>query len=412
NAGGGDGRVRLTGNVGIALKGLRSNKMRSLLTMLGIVIGVAAVIVMISVGQGASMKISAQIESMGSNLLMVFPQFSGGAVRGAGGSVNTLTKEDAEAIARLPYVARVAPELSTNATLGFESRTWTAQVSGTTPDMQHIKNWYPQSGSFFSLRDMEDNAQVAVIGKTVADNLFTSGANPIGQSIGINRLNFTVIGVLPEKGASMGGSEQDNVVYIPINAAQVRLLGVNNVRLINVQAQNPESMTFLQGVITNLLRERHRIPPKGENDFNIRNLAAVLATAEDTTRILTLLLASVAGVSLLVGGIGIMNIMLVSVTERTREIGIRMAVGATEKAILLQFLVEAVVLCLVGGAIGIILGILGARLVSAMANWPTAVSLSSVLLAVGFSACVGIFFGYYPARKAAGLDPIEALRFE
>ncbi|MCL6610590.1 MAG: ABC transporter permease [Peptococcaceae bacterium] len=404
--------MNLAGNFGIALNGLRSNKMRSLLTILGIVIGVAAVIVMIAVGQGARARITSQIESMGSNLLMVFPEFSRGPVRGAGGSANTLTREDAEAIAGLPYVERVAPELSGNATLRYEGQTWTAQVSGTTPDMQYIKDWTPERGSFFSDRDISDNAMVAVIGRTAADNLFPPGVDPVGRSIGINRLNFTVIGVLPAKGASIGGQEQDNVVYIPISTAQVRLFGVNNVRLINVQAGSAESMAFLQDSITNLLRERHRIPQGGSNDFNVRNLAAVLATAEDATRIMTLLLASVAGVSLLVGGIGIMNIMLVSVTERTREIGIRMAVGATELSILTQFLVEAVTLCLLGGLIGIVIGFLGSKLISMAAGWPTAVTLSSVLLAVGFSAAVGIFFGYYPAKKAAGLNPIDALRFE
>jgi len=404
--------MSLAGDFSIAVNGLKSNKLRSLLTVLGIVIGVAAVIVMIAVGQGASKSITSRIQSMGSNLLMVFPESSRGAVRGAGGSMNSLTREDAEAIAGLPFVERVAPELSGNSTLRYEGQTWTAQVSGTTPEMQQIKDWTPEEGSFFSNRDLEENALVAVIGRTVADNLFPPGVSPLGRTIGVNKLTFTVVGVLPAKGASMGGQEQDNMVYIPISTAQVRLLGVNNVRLINVQAESQESMTMLQGLITNLLRERHRIPPDGNNDFNIRNLAAVLATAEDTTRILTLLLASVAGVSLLVGGIGIMNIMLVSVTERTREIGIRMAVGATERAIMTQFLVEAVTLCLLGGVIGIALGFLGARIISGLAGWPTAVSLSSVLLAVGFSAAVGIFFGYYPAKKAAGLDPIEALRFE
>lgn len=404
--------MRLTGNLGIALNGLRSNKMRSLLTVLGIVIGVAAVIVMIAVGQGAQASITSRIESMGSNLLMVFPEFSRGAVRGAAGSVNNLTREDAEAIAGLPYVKCVAPELSGNSTLRYESQTWTAQVTGTTPQMQYIKDWTPEEGAFFSDRDIEENALVAVIGRNVVDNLFPAGISPLGRAIGVNNLTFTVVGVLPAKGASMGGQEQDNVVYIPISTAQVRLLGVNNVRLINVQAKNAESMTFLQEMITNLLRERHRVPPQGANDFSIRNLAAVLATAEDTTRILTILLASVAGVSLLVGGIGIMNIMLVSVTERTREIGIRMAVGATERAIMTQFLVEAVTLCLLGGVIGIALGFLGSRIISSLAGWPTSVSLASVLLAVGFSAAVGIFFGYYPAKKAAGLDPIDALRYE
>lgn len=404
--------MKLSGNFSIALNGLRSNKLRSLLTVLGIVIGVAAVIVMIAVGQGAQAKITSQIESMGSNLLMVFPEFSRGAVRGAGGNVNTLTREDAEAISRLPYVEQVAPELSANATIWFESQTWTAQVSGTTPELQKIKDWFPQSGAFFTDKDVNEVSLVAVLGQTVAENLFPPGTDPIGRTIRVNKLNFTVVGILPAKGASMGGYEQDNVVYIPISTAQVRMLGVNNVRLINVQAQNSESMSFLQEAITSLLRERHRIPPQGINDFSIRNMAAVQATVEDATGVMTLLLASIAGISLLVGGIGIMNIMLVSVTERTREIGIRMAVGATEKAILTQFLVESVVLSLMGGLIGIMVGVIGSWLVSWAAGWPTTITLLSVALAVGFSAAVGIFFGYYPARKAAGLDPIEALRFE
>ncbi|MHB8917078.1 MAG: ABC transporter permease, partial [Desulfocucumaceae bacterium] len=399
-------------NVGIALNGLRSNKMRSLLTVLGIVIGVAAVIVMIAVGQGAKAKITAQIQSMGSNLLMIFPDMSRGAVRGSGGNVNSLTREDAVAIANLPYVANVAPELSSNATIWFENQTWTSQVSGTTPEIQDIKNWFPRSGDFFTDKDMNEVSMVAVLGQTVAENLFPAGTDPVGQTIRVNKLSFTVVGVLPAKGASIGGAEQDNVIYIPISTAQVRLLGVSNVRLINLQAQSAESLPFLQEAVTNLLRERHRIPSQGNNDFNIRNLEAVQATVEDTARILTLLLASVAGVSLLVGGIGIMNIMLVSVTERTREIGIRMAVGATQSAILSQFLVEAVVLSLMGGFIGIMTGVLVAKFISWAASWPTSVSLLSVLLAVGFSGAVGIFFGYYPAKKAAGLDPIDALRFE
>lgn len=404
--------MRLQGNMVIALNGLRANKLRSLLTMLGIVIGVAAVIVMIAVGQGAQANITSRIESMGSNLLMVLPQFSQGAVRGAGGNVNTLTREDAVAIAGLPYVARVAPELSGSATLQYESQTWTAQVSGTTPALQQIKDWKPESGSFLSEADINSNAPVAVIGRTVADNLFSSGVSPIGKNISLNKLSFTVIGVLPAQGASMGGQEQDNIVYVPISTAQIRIFGVSNVRMINVQAKDSQSMGFIQEAVTNLLKERHRIPAGGNSDFNILNMEAVLATAEDMTRIMTLLLASVAGVSLLVGGIGIMNIMLVSVTERTREIGIRMAVGANRGVILAQFLVEAVTLCLLGGIIGIALGFLASWLVSLLAGWPTVVSVYSVLLAAGFSAAVGIFFGYYPARKAAGLNPIDALRFE
>ncbi|MFZ5597932.1 MAG: ABC transporter permease [Bacillota bacterium] len=399
-------------SLGAAVNGLRVNKLRSLLTILGIVIGVSAVIIMIAVGQGAQKNITSQIEGMGSNLLMILPGADRGPVRGAGGGVNTLTRDDADAVAKLPFVKNVAPELSTNATVWYENKTWTAQVSGTTPEMENIKNWHPQYGAFFSDSDLSENALVAVVGKTAADNLFPPGMDPLGSNIRINGLNFTVIGVLPSKGASMGGNDQDNIVYIPISTAQVRLLGVNNVRVINVQAESAESVNFVQEEITGLLRQRHRIPQSGENDFNVRNLAEMLATAENITGILTMLLASVAGVSLLVGGIGIMNIMLVSVTERTREIGIRMAVGATGKAILTQFLVEAVVLSLLGGFIGILLGMAGSKLISMLVGWPAAITLWSVLLSVGFSAAVGIFFGFYPARKAAGLDPIVALRFE
>ncbi|SHI54211.1 ABC transporter permease [Desulfofundulus thermosubterraneus] len=399
-------------NLEVAINGLRANKMRSFLTMLGIIIGVAAVIIMISVGQGASKKIAGQIASMGSNLLIVFPGAGQGPVRGASGSVNTLTLEDAEAIAGLSMVAHVAPELSTNATIGYASQTWTAQVVGTTPEMQMIKDWPVSAGSFFTGDDVRSAAMVAVLGKTVVDNLYLPGTNPVGSTIRINRLPFTVVGVLAPKGASLTGQDQDNVVYIPVSAAQKRLMGVNYVRLINVQAETPESMNFVQSSIENLLRQRHRLVGTSSDDFNVRNLTSVLETAESTTAVMTLLLASVAAVSLLVGGIGTMNIMLVSVTERTREIGLRMAVGATESNIRNQFLVESLVLCLIGGIAGILVGIAGSKIISKAFGWPTFVTVSSILLSAGFSAAVGIFFGYYPAKKAAGLDPIEALRFE
>ncbi|MFZ5642082.1 MAG: ABC transporter permease [Bacillota bacterium] len=399
-------------SLGVAINGLKANKLRSALTMLGIIIGVSAVIIMISVGQGASKRISDQISSMGANLLMVFPGTGQGPVRGAGGNVNTLTLEDAKAISQLSMVSYVAPELSGNATIGYESQTWTAQYIGTTPEQQFIKDWPTVSGSFFTDDEVKGAAPVAVVGQSVVQNLFPPGTDPIGTTIRINRLTFTVVGVLSAKGASMMGQDQDNIIYIPVTTAQKRLLGVQYVRLINVQCETPESMSYVQSSIEDLLRELHRIPPSGSDDFNVRNLATVLATAESVTAVMTILLASVAAVSLLVGGIGIMNIMLVSVTERTREIGIRMAVGATESNIRNQFLVEAMTLCLIGGIVGILLGIAGASAVSRIAGWPTTVTLFSVLLSAGFSAAIGIFFGYYPARKAAGLDPIEALRFE
>lgn len=404
--------MNFANNFEVAVNGLKANKLRSSLTMLGIIIGVSAVIIMISVGQGASKKISSQISSMGSNLLMVFPGAGQGAVRGAGGNVNTLTVEDADAISELNMVAHVAPELNTNGTIGYASQTWTVQVDGTTPELQIIKDWPTSSGSFFTEDDVRSATPVAVLGKTVVDNLYPPDEDPVGTTIRINKLTFTVVGVLTSKGASMVGQDQDNVVYIPVSTVQKRLMGVKYVRLINVQTDTPESMNIVQSNIESLLRDKHHLVGVNSDDFNVRNLTSVLATAESATAIMTLLLASVAAVSLLVGGIGIMNIMLVSVTERTREIGLRMAVGATESNIRNQFLVEALVLCLIGGFTGILVGIAGSKIISQVAGWPTSVTMSSILLSAGFSAAIGIFFGYYPAKKASGMDPIEALRFE
>lgn len=404
--------MNFTNNLEVAVNGLKANKLRSSLTMLGIIIGVSAVIIMISVGQGASKKISSQISSMGSNLLMVFPGAGQGAVRGAGGNVNTLTVEDADAISELNMVAHVSPELNTNVTIGYASQTWTVQVDGTTPELQVIKDWPASAGSFFTEDDVRSATPVAVLGKTVVENLYPPDTDPVGSTIRINKLTFTVVGVLTSKGASLVGQDQDNVVYIPVSTAQKRLMGVKYVRLINVQTETPESMNVVQSNIESLLRDRHHLVGVNSDDFNVRNLTSVLATAESATAIMTLLLASVAAVSLLVGGIGIMNIMLVSVTERTREIGLRMAVGATESNIRNQFLVEALVLCLIGGLTGILVGIAGAKIISKVAGWPTSVTMYSILLSAGFSAAIGIFFGYYPAKKASGLDPIEALRFE
>lgn len=397
---------------GEALLALQANKARSLLTVLGIVIGVAAVIIMISLGQGASRSITAQMQKMGSNLLMVFPGATGAQVRGAAGVVNTLKAEDARAIARLPGVVRTAPEISTGATTSWGSQTWVTNVTGTTPELPLILNRGIESGRFFDEQDLRGMTNVAVLGKSVVENLFSPGVDPVGQTIRLNKIAFPVIGVLSPTGASLMGRDADDIIYVPLSTAQVRLLGVDYVGTINVQAQTSADLERLPELITGLLRERHRLPPHTENDFTIRNLTAVLEAAQTASGVMTTLLAGVAAVSLLVGGIGIMNIMLVSVTERTREIGIRMSVGATEQAILLQFLTEAVVLSLTGGAIGIISGVAGSYLISALAGWPTAVSIGSILLAVLFAASVGIFFGYYPARRAAALNLVEALRYE
>ncbi len=404
--------MNLANNFEVASNGIKANKLRASLTMLGIIIGVAAVIIMIAVGQGVTQKVQDQISSMGSNLLMVYPGTGQGPVRGSGGSVATLTLEDAEAIAEIDSALYVAPELSSSATIGYNNQTWTSTYNGTTPELLSIKNWTISAGSFITDDDVTNIAPVAVLGKTVVDNLYPSGEDPIGTKIRIDKISFTVIGTLASKGSSMGGQDQDDVIYIPITTAQIKLLGVKSVRLVDVQVDKAENIATVQSNIESLLRQRHRLEGTASDDFNVSNLASVLETVESTSAILTLFLAGVASISLLVGGIGIMNIMLVSVTERTREIGLRMAVGASESDILNQFLVEALVLCLSGGIIGILLGVAGSKIIAMAAGMTMSVKAYSIVISAGFSAAIGIFFGYYPAKKAAGLDPIEALRFE
>ncbi|WP_406678032.1 ABC transporter permease [Moorella sp. ACPs] len=404
--------MKLRAALAVAWRGLLANKMRSLLTMLGIIIGVAAVIVMISIGQGATAQVTERIARMGSNILMVRPGAGFGPVRGAAGAVESLTLDDATAISALPLVRNVAPELNRQVTATAGSQTWTTTVKGTSASYPEIRNLAVAAGSFFTAEDTEQAALVAVLGPTVEANLFPDGASAVGRTITLNNLKFTVIGVLAPQGSGMGGQDQDDMVYIPITTAQRRFTGRQNVQVINVQARDAESLNTVQDEVAALLRQRHRLSSQQADDFNIQNMTAIMETVADTTKTMTLLLAGVAAVSLLVGGIGIMNIMLVSVTERTREIGIRMAVGATSGAILTQFLIEALVLSLVGGVIGMLAGLTGSRLVAVLAGWPAVISPASILLAIGFSALVGIFFGYYPARKAATSNPIEALRYE
>nr|WP_297201265.1 ABC transporter permease [Thermanaeromonas sp.] len=395
----------------MAWRSILAHKLRSSLTMLGIIIGVMAVIVMVALSQGARARVTERIASMGSNLLVIMPGYSTGPVRGAS-VTNRLTYDDAQAIARLPMVKHVAPEVSTEATVTYGNQTWTATVSGTTPSLQAIRDWPLEIGEFFTEADVTNMSMVAVIGRTVADNLFPHGTNPVGSRIQIKGLSFTVIGVLTSKGASMGGMDQDNYIYVPLTTAQQRLVGTKYVRQINVQAEEAEALPALQEAITTLLRQRHHLAPNVPDDFTIRNMAAVLSAIEDTTRIMTFLLGGIAAVSLVVGGIGIMNIMLVSVTERTREIGIRMAVGATPSDILIQFLVEAFVLSISGGIIGTLIGWGTTHLLSYLAGWKMMLVPWVIALAMGFAAAVGIFFGYYPAKRAASANPIEALRFE
>jgi len=398
----------------IALDGLKANKLRSVLTMLGIIIGVGAVIAMVAIGIGVQQKVENSIAGLGSNLLIIMPGANSpsGGVRLAAGSNITLTSQDAQAIAReIAGVNAVAPGVSRQMQLVFGNQNWVTSVQGTTPEFLDVRNWNIASGTFFSSRDLDTRARVVVLGQTVAANLF-GNINPVGQTIRINKAPFRVIGVFEPKGQSAMGQDQDDIAVVPLTTAQDRLLGITWVNSISVQAANSDVINKVQDDITALLRVRHHLPPNVPDDFTVRNLAAIMATAAETTSTITLLLGNIAAISLVVGGIGIMNIMLVSVTERTREIGIRKALGATFNNILLQFLVEAIVISVTGGLIGILLGVAGAHVISTVAGWNTVISPASIFLAFGVSVVIGLFFGLYPARKAALLDPIEALRYE
>lgn len=398
----------------IALAGLRTNKLRTVLTMLGIIIGVGAVIAMVSVGLGVQQKVENSIAGLGSNLLIVMPGANSpsGGVRLAAGSNITLTKQDAQAIAReIAGVNYVVPSVSQQFQIIYGNQNWNSTVQGTTQDFLQIRNYTLAAGSFFTASDENTRARVAVLGQTVATNLF-GGASPIGQTLRIGTAPFRVIGVLAGKGQSSMGQDQDDIVVVPLPTAQDRLLGQAYLNNISIQVENDKIMDKVQDDITALLRARHRLAANVENDFSVRNLTALMTTMQETTGTITLFLGAVAAISLLVGGIGIMNIMLVSVTERTREIGIRKALGATYGNILLQFIIEAIVIGVTGGLIGILLGVAGARLISLVAGWSTVVSGAAIVAAFGVSVLIGLFFGIYPARKAALLDPIDALRYE
>ncbi len=405
-------------SVRIALRALRVNKLRSALTMLGIIIGVGAVIAMVSVGTGAAARIQEQIASIGSNLLMVLPgAATSGGMRMGFGSTMTLTEDDAKAIAaEIPGVVAAGGSMRGVAQLVFGNQNWSTAVQGTTADYLLIRDWELDAGRFFTGEDVDGATKVVVLGETVKENLF-GGSDPIGQIIRVKKVPFTVIGLLTRKGQSTWGQDQDDVVLIPLSTAKKRVLGVSQanarfVGVIQVKVAAPELLSDVQGQIIDLLRQRHHLQPYQDNDFDVRNLAETFAAQAESSRTMTLLLGAIASVSLLVGGIGIMNIMLVSVTERTREIGLRMAVGARSRDILGQFLIEAVTLALIGGILGILLGVGGSSLIAMLAQWSTLITPASIAVAFGSSALIGIFFGYYPAHKAAFLDPIEALRYE
>jgi len=409
---------KILASVRIALRALKVNRTRSALTMLGIIIGVAAVIAMVGVGAGATARIQDQIQSIGANLIMVLPgSISSNGVRLGSGGVSSLTEDDAKAIAKeCPSVAAVAPTVRGSVQVVNGNSNWATSAQGVTPDYMTIRDYSMMSGEFFTTQDVDAAAKVAVLGQTVAQNLF-GDSDPTGQVVIIKNVPFTVSGVLTPKGQSPSGQDQDDVILLPLSTAKRKVIGGNkaNAKSVNalmVQSAGPQTMDQAQQELTTLLRERHRIQPGEDDDFSVRNLAEVFAAQETSEQVMSILLGAIASVSLIVGGIGIMNIMLVSVTERTREIGLRQAVGAKTRDILSQFLVEAVTLSLLGGIIGIVLGLTTSVLISHFANWSTQVSLTSVLMAFVFSALVGVFFGYYPARKAAYMDPIEALRYE
>ena len=400
----------------IALRALRTNKMRSFLTMLGIIIGISAVIAMMAVGSGASYVISQQIASIGSNIILVIPgsTTSGGLRTGSGGA-QTLVSDDVKAIMNeCPSVEMAAPTTRNAALVVYGNMNWSTVVMGSTPELFGIREWGVVSGRGIEQQDVDSALKVCVIGQTVADNLFGS-SDPVGKIIRIKKIPFTVIGLLERKGQSPQGQDQDDAIFVPIKTAQrnlVRTQNPNSVGAIMVKARSEALLGKAEEEIKALLNQRHRITNSKEPDYSTRNLSEILAVAEQSSKAMSLLLGAVASISLIVGGIGIMNIMLVSVTERTREIGIRMAIGARKNDILLQFLTEAVLLTMIGGITGIILGSIGAMVVSHLLSWPTLISVESIVLAFLFSAGVGIFFGFYPARKAALLNPIDALRYE
>jgi len=402
----------------IALNALRVNKMRSALTMLGIIIGVAAVITMIAVGGGAQARVEEQIKSLGSNLIIVLSgSVTSGGVRLGSGSQLTLSEEDAYAIQReIPEVQASAPTLRGSAQIVAGNTNWSTVIMGITPEFLEARQWEIASGKSIEPADLAGATKVALLGTTVANALFLD-SDPVGQTIRIRKVPFTVIGVLAKKGQSLQGQDQDDIILMPISTARKRVLGATQAKqrsigAIAVKIREGEDLGEAERQIKNLMRQRHRLQPGQDDDFSVRNLSEVLATQEQSSKVLALLLAAVASVSLFVGGIGIMNIMLVSVTERTREIGLRMAVGARGRDILAQFLVEAVTLSLVGGLLGIVAGAIGSFAIGQLADWRTELSPGSVVLAVGFAAGVGVFFGFYPARKASRLLPIEALRYE
>jgi putative ABC transport system permease protein len=397
----------------VALKALNRNKMRTALTMLGMIIGVAAVITMVALGTGAQSSIEAQIQTAGTNMIIVQAgNFTQGGVRQGQGNASTLTPDDASEISKLAGVQYAAAGVNTRGQMVAGNQNWNTQLQGTDVDLPLIRSWNVDQGSFFTSIDVTTASKVVVLGSIVRDQLFGPDMNPVGQVIRIQNQPFTIVGILASKGQSGGGQDQDDVAFAPYTTVMKKIRGITFIQQVQVSAQSSGEVAVVADRISSLLRTRHKIQPGDPDDFMVRTIEEMANVRKEATQTMTALLASIAGVSLLVGGIGIMNIMLVSVTERTREIGLRMAIGARGRDVLFQFLVEAIVLSLFGGGIGIALGVGLSQGVTLWQGWPTAVSTDAVIIAFGFAAAIGVFFGFYPARKAAALDPIDALRFE
>jgi len=402
--------------LGEAWHAMGANRLRTFLTMLGMMIGVGAVVLMMAIGEGAQQSIKKSISSMGSNLFVVLSGApSAGGARSSSGGASTLNISDADAIAELNGVSSVAPVTMGNAQIIYAGNNWNTTVMGTKPSYFVVRDWSIESGATFSDSDIRSSTRVALVGKTVVDNLFGEDIDPIGKTIRIKQSPFVIVGVLAAKGQSLNGQDQDDTIIVPLTTAQRKLFGnqiPGSVRQILVKAESDKVMASLETDMNDLLRQRHNLREGTESDFSVRNLTAIANTAADTTKTMSMLLGAIASISLLVGGIGIMNIMLVSVTERTREIGIRMAIGARQQDILMQFLLEAFMISIVGCMIGIGIGVGGAEMVHYFAKTDVSISSQSIILAFAVAASVGIFFGYYPALKAAKLNPIEALRYQ
>lgn len=400
----------------IALKALQRNKLRAFLTMLGIIIGVGSVITMVAIGQGSKQSIRSQLSGMGSNMINIRPSSNvtvGGGARLGAGDLQTLKVEDAKAIqSKAQYVTAVSPAVSSSGQVINGSQNWPTTIQGVSPGYLTIREWKLQSGVVFSEADVNSSAKVCLIGQTIVENLFANGEDPIGRIIRFNKIPFKVIGVLAEKGENTFGQDQDDIILAPYTSVQKRILAITHIQSIYASAINEQSSDTATSEITAILRSSHKLKQADEDDFSVRTQAELINTISSTSELLTVLLAAIAGISLFVGGIGIMNIMYVSVTERTKEIGLRMSIGARGIDILLQFLVEAILISITGGLIGVLLGVAAAQLITVLFGWPTLVSETSIMLSFMVCAITGVFFGYYPAQKASRLDPIEALRYE